>query len=140
VTCSHPVTILVTTPTGFRWKKKYRSPPDKVTWTAKGVRATPEQVAELAKDLPLFGTEQQEVEDGGTIRYAAGEQGVVSFARPFALPPKVEIDSVIVTEITAGGFKWKHPGTKVGTVMVYPATWKARGVLDPAAGKKGAGK
>jgi hypothetical protein len=135
VTCSQPFAILVTTPTGFRWKKTYWSLDGvTVTWTARGVRATPEQVAELARQpSPL--APPATVEDSGTFSYADGEQGAVSFTRPFASEPNVEVQDVVVTEVTPRGFKWKRPGPK--SVNMRTATWKARGVLDPTVRKKG---
>src|SRR5262249_9551236 len=53
---SSEVPVLATTPTGFRWSKTgWTSSSSTITWTARGVRASPEQVAELARRPPAFG-------------------------------------------------------------------------------------
>ncbi len=128
------IKVLATTPTGFKWQKVqgYSNPVQ--TWHARGIRATPEQVAEFTKNPPVFGGEQlPAIEDSGTFAYTYGEQGFVSFTRPFAAPPNVQVGEVIVTEITPQGFKWKHPAGK--STGLFTARWSARGVPDPTIGK-----
>src|SRR5262249_1928143 len=98
-------------PTGFRWSRPHTGD-SKVTWTARGVRATAEQVAELVRRPPAFGDGQPALlEQDGPFNWARGETGEVTFPRPYAAPPSVEAPGVIVTEITPRGFKWKHPET-----------------------------
>jgi hypothetical protein len=115
-----------------------------LTWTARGVRATPEQAAELAKKQPLEGLRPAELlpvaEDGGSLSYADGEQGRVGFTRPFLNMPNVEVLNVIVTDITRQGFQWKCPASKAAIGFMHTTSWKARGVLDPTAGKGGGKK
>jgi hypothetical protein len=140
------IKILATTPTGFKWQAVNHSNPSvpqRAAWTAKGVCATPEQVAEFSKNPPLFGKEQvQVIEDKGTFANVPGEQGIQSFTQPFAVPPNVVVPTVIVTEITVQGFKWKHPGTKGANVGLGNQTisWTARGVPDLTVGQKTSNK
>jgi hypothetical protein len=128
------IKILITTPLGFRWQAVNPTNPArivKVTWTARGIRATPEQIVELSKYQPRF---LDVVEDTGKFNYTDGEQGQVGFTRPFAFPPNVDVPHVIVNEITTTGFKWHQPGPKrAGTL---PLTWIARGVPESAVLKK----
>jgi hypothetical protein len=131
------VKIVATTATGFKWQAIHNFNSQKESWTAKGVRATPEQVAAFSKNPPAFGKEQVEViEDKGKITYATGEEGVASFTQPFAAPPNVQVDQLLVTEITPRGFKWKHPGAKTAGSPVFTTSWTARGVPDLTVGKK----
>ena len=126
---------IVVTPTGFHWKQTSWQDSGTVKWTAKGVKATPEQVAEFVKNPPRMREELTAVvEDRGFVGYAPGENGAASFTRPFASPPNVEVAEVIVTEITPQGFKWKHPGTKQANANMFRANWTAKGV--PAVGAK----
>jgi hypothetical protein len=130
------VKILGTTPIGFRWQAENHTnlgSPVTVRWLAKGIRATPAQVAEFAKNPPGFATV---IEEQGKLTYASGEQGAVGFERPFASPPRVEVEPVIVTEITTQGFKWKHPGDKRPPNPIVTANWVARGVAGPGMGKR----
>ena len=126
----------VVTPTGFRWQQTgFQFGAATVTWTAKGIMATPEQVAEFAKNPPRTQDEKLLiVEDKGKLAYAPGEQGAASFTRPFATSPNVEVNEVIVTEITPQGFKWKHHGAKNPNAGMQSANWTAKGV--PAAAVK----
>jgi hypothetical protein len=124
----------MTTPIGFRWQAVNRTNPArglKVAWTARGIRAAPEQIADLGKYQPKF---LDVVQDTGKFHYAEGEQGQVSFTRPFAFPPNIDVPNVIVSEITATGFRWQHPGPKrAGTMQLV---WTARGVPEIAVWKK----
>jgi hypothetical protein len=124
------VKIVATTPTGFRWQQIAQQwPAVTVKWSAKGVRTTAEQEAELAKNPPRFRDELFPViDDKGKLAYAPGEQGAAAFTRPFASPPNVEVAEVIVTEITPQGFKWKHHGNKNPNSGMLSATWTVRGV------------
>jgi len=138
VTISHNFQILATTPLGFRWRNRDANQASPA-WTARGLRATPEQIEEFAKNPPLLGSEPPPVaEDKGQLAFAAGEQGQVSFQRPFLTPPNVEVMNVIVTEITPQGFKWKHPGVKMANnTSTQNTQWAAKGVLAPAGQKLG---
>jgi hypothetical protein len=131
------VKILATAPTGFRWQGTSPWHEGVTTkWTAKGIRATPEQVDALAKNPPRLQDEQVPVlEDKGALAFAPGEQGAAAFTRPFATPPNVDVHDVIVTEITTTGFKWKHHGTKNPNALVSKAAWTAKGVLESKTGK-----
>jgi hypothetical protein len=130
------VKILATTPTGFKWQSVNWSNPGmplKAGWTAKGVPATKEQVEEFGRNPPQFDKEQVSVvTDKGKLTYAAGEEGVQSFSQPFAAPPNVEVSSVIVTEITPRGFKWKETHSKNPLALPAETHWTARGVPDLA--------
>jgi hypothetical protein len=136
-----PIKILMTTPLGFRWQASNATNPGrtlKMSWTARGTRATPEQIAEFNKSQPAF---LQVVEDSGKFTFTHGEKGEAGFTKPFAFPPNVTLTSdprfgapVIVSEITTKGFKWKCPGAKrEGTLGL---TWTARGVPHEAVWKK----
>jgi hypothetical protein len=128
------IRVLLTTPLGFRWKAINRTNPAralKVAWTARGIRAAPEQITELSKDQPRF---LDVVEDTGKFNFTDGEQGQVGFTRPFAFPPNIDVPNVIVSEITTSGFKWQHPGPKRGGTLSL--TWIARGVPESAVLKK----
>jgi hypothetical protein len=136
------IKILLTTPLGFRWQASNPNTNParivKMNWTARGTRATPEQIAEFNKNQPAF---LQVVEDSGKFTFAYGEQGEAGFTKPFAFPPNVTLmpdvrfgAPVIVSEITTKGFKWKCPGAKrEGTLGL---TWTARGVPQDAVWKK----
>ncbi len=128
------IKILWTTPLGFRWEAVNPTNPSqtvKVTWTARGIRPTPEQLADLARNQPRF---TETVVDTGKFRYAEGEQGEVGFTRPFAFPPNVDAGFVVVTEVTATGFKWKHPNPK--RAVTLEQVWTARGVPRAAGSKQ----
>jgi hypothetical protein len=141
VTVSHNFRILATTPVGFRWRNFYQDQAQ-VTWTARGMRATPEQIDDFAKNPPILGSEPPPVaEDKGQLAFAVGEQGQVSFQRPFMTPPNVEVMNVIVTDITPQGFKWKHPGVKTANnASTQNTQWTAKGVLVPQGQKWSKGK
>jgi hypothetical protein len=133
VTLSTTLPSLAVGPTGFRWSRGYASSGDTVTWTARGLRATVEHVAEFARRAPPLGPQQQQplLEQNGSFTYAYGETGEVCFPRPFASPPNVEVHYVLVTEVTPRGFKWKQPHDKPTSKTVQTTQWKAKGV--PAA-------
>ncbi|HEV3436842.1 MAG TPA: hypothetical protein VG122_05760 [Gemmata sp.] len=133
------VKILASTPTGFKWQSVNGTNPGmplKASWTAKGVPATKEQVDEFGRNPPQFDKEQVSVvTDKGKLTYAPGEEGVQSFSQPFAAPPNVEVSSVIVTEITSRGFKWKETHSKNPLAIPAETHWTARGVPDLAVNK-----
>jgi hypothetical protein len=135
--------VLATTPLGFRWKNTTINAMQP-TWTARGVRATPQQIAELSRSQSPEALKPAELppvgQDGGRLGYADGEQGRVSFTRPFLSPPNVEVQGVIVTDITRQGFRWKHPGTKTANSVTRLTDWTAKGVLDPTGGKGSPGQ
>jgi hypothetical protein len=128
------VKIVVTTATGFHWQQtatQYANT-GTINWIAKGVHASPEQEADLAKHPPrLRDVLATVIEEKGKLAYAPGEQGAASFSRPFASPPNVEVNEVIVTEITPDGFKWKHHGAKNPNALMSSASWTAKGVPNP---------
>jgi hypothetical protein len=69
-------------------------------------------------------------EQSGTFVPVAGEDGVVNFPLPYALPPNVEISGsgsseVVVKEATVTGFKWKSAAK--GNYG-YRVTWTAKGI------------
>jgi hypothetical protein len=136
VTLTGNLQLVVTTPLGFRWRSTHAWGAG--DWTARGLRPTPEQLAELSRNAPRgLGPQEQPAvaEDTGQLYYAEGEQGQASFTRPFLTPPNVEVINVIVTEITPRGFRWKCPGNKGANSVARSTTWKAKGILDPTGGK-----
>jgi len=141
VTISHNFQVLAVTPLGFRWKNRINDA-SQPTWTARGLRATPEQIEEFSKNPPLLGSEPPPVaEDKGQLTFAVGEQGQVSFQRPYLTPPSVEVMNVIVTDITPRGFKWKHPGVKTANnASTQNTQWTAKGVPAPASEIRGKSK
>jgi hypothetical protein len=130
LTFSAEVKVLATTATGFRWEKWGWVPDQiKITWTARGVRATSEQVAELSRRPPAFGDDPPpQLEQSGNLSYALGETGEVGFPRPYVNPPSIEVQYVLVTEVTPRGFKWKEPTVKPDNKRVSQTQWKAKGV------------
>src|SRR5262249_5198958 len=68
------------------------------------------------------------LEQSGQLSYALGEAGEVTFPRPYASPPSVEVQLVIVTEVTPRGFKWKQPDLKPDNKRVSLTQWKAKGL------------
>jgi hypothetical protein len=126
--------VTACTTTGFTWKASTNRD-QTITWSAKGIKATTEQVAQQIKNTPAGQrlTNLRLHEESGRFNYDRGYQGEVFFARPFASPPNVELErgTVILTEITTTGFKWqdRHAPTKGQPYSDGPvfAVWKAKG-------------
>lgn len=92
------------------------------TWEATGVPAG------AAGDMGL------PFEQTGTFQSVLGKEGQEYFAVPYTSPPQITLSghngTTIVSEATAGGFKWKNagtdnpfPGNNAGEV-----TWTAKGL------------
>jgi hypothetical protein len=89
-----------------------------LTWEAKGMRVTAE-----ARPLRLF-------QQTGTFYNLNGSEGEVKFPFPYASPPNVElagkVQTTLISEITATGFRWKNGGTAMWDQG--DATWTAKGI------------
>lgn len=97
-------------------------------WEAKGLRAPPSVVP------------PKPFEQTGKFTTVIGQESMVFFPVPYASPPNVELigtygKSVILTECTAKGFKWKNVA-KDAFANQGDVTWTAKGVLGPGEGKE----
>ncbi len=145
---NHATTVIVSsTPFGFTWKNTPTpgtSPAEgEVTWTVQGVRATLEEVREQFGKAPAAGepgrvlTHTVPFEQSGQFTFERGLKGEIAFAQPFAAPPSLGLagnytDNLVLTEVTARGFKWcdRHEPQRKGTytTVAVQARWTARGV------------
>jgi hypothetical protein len=99
--------------------KKPRIDYEDFTYEAKGIPAGP-------------GVEfERPLDQEGSFQTIIGTQGQENFAVPYASPPQItlrgKIDTTVVVDATATGFKWKNGGTDAffnnGTV-----NWTAKGI------------
>lgn len=96
------------------------------TWEAKGVR------------MPLGSLPPRTHTQEGSFQTLIGQEGQVMYPIPYSSPPNVELtggykNAVVITEVTATGFKWKNP-MKDKFANEGSVQWTSKGVI--AAEKK----
>jgi hypothetical protein len=93
------------------------------TWEAKGVR------------MPLGNLPPRTHPQEGSFQTLIGQEGQVMYPVPYASPPNVELtggykNAVVITEVTATGFKWKNPmKDKFGNEG--EVRWMSKGIIAP---------
>jgi hypothetical protein len=120
----------------FRWRS-HADPDDRlgrgeITWTARGARATVEELGR--EDLDAA----EVFEQNGDFASPYGGSGEIFFPLPFQSPPNVEVTfttssgetvtaGVVVSGCTAAGFQWKDM-TSSYSASTHRVHWKAKGV------------
>jgi hypothetical protein len=122
------------TPRRFRWRS-HAEPSDRLsqgemTWTARGVRATVEDLGREERDVG------EVFEQSGEFTSYERGSGEVFFPLPFQSPPNVELTYVapdgerkvdaetVISGCTATGFQWKN----IASYYAYRVRWTAKGV------------
>lgn len=98
------------------------------TWEAKGLRAPPSALPPKTFEL------------NGKFQSVLGQEGVVNFEVPYALPPHVQLSgsylsATVVADCTAKGFKWRNAAKERGSWVEGEVVWTAKGIRGGNEGK-----